>query len=66
MSALTGVEASMSDESRLSVTSDANLRAVIELRRRNKERLEAQYLRAKFDYDVAVDELAHRSRMRRS
>lgn len=56
----------MSDESRLSVTSDANLRAVIELRRRNKERLEAQYLRAKFDYDVAVDELAHRSRMRRS
>lgn len=60
----TSVEVSSSDETRLTTLPDADLRAVIELRRRRRDEMESDYLRAKYSYEAAIDEAAHRRRMR--
>lgn len=53
-----------SDAAKLANMSDADLRMTVELRRRMMDRAAAAYNGAKFSYDVAADELRHRSRSR--
>jgi hypothetical protein len=65
---LTRVEDSMTctDEAWLSTRSDADLQAVIALRRRARNQAEANFLRAKYQHEAAIDEAEHRRRARRT